>query len=218
MRAATRLERVHRTIRRRIKFFRECVDRSKVGRSRTENSWRALVVMELDNLIVSSLREFLVSTNFGTRGLSGRSIATTVPPFASDAHLAAEVLSVLNSTKWTRLGSPSEISRRYEYKIRSPRDCRTVLAQLGGSNLPEFDVALSLNSPLFDDIAVVRNFFAHRNRDTWASVRNHFSTTRGFPTFSSAVELLAYRRVGSSEELLDEWLLDAELFFDYAFQ
>jgi len=92
------------------------------------------------------------------------------------------------------------------------------LASLGGNNLSELDAALALNTTLFSDITVLRNFYAHRNRDTWRSASNYFVQQRGFPRFDKASDLLNYRRPTSGAELLEEWLLDAELFFDFALQ
>src|SRR5262249_26812381 len=147
------------------------------------NAWGAHIVIELDNLIISAFREFLVSSNRGVKGLSGRWAMTTVPPFPSDAHLSARALSIVNGVKYRRLGSPPTVDRREEHKFRNPREVRNVLVSFGSSNLPQFDAALALNTTLFTDIAVLRNFYAHRNRDTWLRTINHFATQRAFPQF-----------------------------------
>ncbi|HXQ71071.1 MAG TPA: hypothetical protein VN844_11315 [Pyrinomonadaceae bacterium] len=120
--------------------------------------------------------------------------------------------------KYQRMGSPPTVDRREEHKFRNPREVRTVLASLGGNNLPELDTALSLNTTLFSDIAVLRNFYAHRNRDTWQKTNNYFAQQRAFPNFKRAADLLGYRRPSSGVDMLEEWLADAELFFDFALQ
>jgi hypothetical protein len=116
------------------------------------------------------------------------------------------------------MGSPPTIDRREEHKFRNPREVRAVLASLGGNNLQEFDIALSLNTTLFSDIVVLRNFYAHRNRDTWRRACNYFTQQRAFPRFKRAADLLTYRRPSSGVMVLEEWLTDAELFFDLALQ
>jgi hypothetical protein len=203
---------------RRISFFRMCRSNLLAGNDRFANAWGAHIVIELDNLIISAFREFLVSSNFGVRGLSGRWASTTVPPFPSDSHLSAQALSIINSVKYRNLGSPPTIDRRQEHKFRNPRDVRTVLISLGGNNLRELDSALALNTTLFADIAVLRNFYAHRNRDTWRKAANYFTNERAFPSFKRAADLLNYRQPTSSVAMLEEWLADAELFFEFALQ
>ncbi len=203
---------------RRIAFFRGCQAKLLAGNDRGSNAWGAHVIIELDNLIISTFREFLVSSNFGVRGLSGRWASTMVPPFASDAHLSAQALSIVNAVKYRNMGSPPTVDRRDEHKFRNPREVRTVLASLGGNNLPELDSALALNTTLFSDIAVLRNFYAHRNRDTWRKATNYFTNNRAFPPFRRASDLLAYQRPTSGVRVLEEWLADAELFFDFALQ
>jgi len=218
MRAASRLDVIYSVICRRVVFFRECRAKFIADSDRSAGAWGAHVIIELDNLIVSAFREFLVSSNFGARGLSGRWASTAVGPFPTDAHFGAHALSIVNTVRYQNMGSPTAIDRRDEHKFRNPREVRTVLATLGGNNLAEFDTALSLNTTLFSDIAVLRNFYAHRNRDTWRRVNNYFSQQRAFPPMKRAADLLLYQRPGSGVDMLDEWLGDAELFFDFALQ
>ncbi|MCA1458614.1 hypothetical protein I6F35_36535 [Bradyrhizobium sp. BRP22] len=218
MRASSRFHTIQNVFNRRISFFRECQAKLLAGNDRGASAWGAHVVIELDNLLISTFREFLVSSNFGVKGLSGRWTSTAVPPFPSDAHLTARALSIVNSVKYRKIGSPLTIDRRDEHKFRNPREVRTVLASLGGSNLPELDTALALNTTLFSDIAVLRNFYAHRNRDTWRKVSDYFTQQRAYPRFKRASDLLAYQRPSSSVSVLGEWLADAELFVDFALQ
>lgn len=218
MRASHRFDTTQDALMRRISFFRSCQNSFLAGNDRAAATWGAHIIIELDNLIISTFREFLVSSNFGVKGLSGRWARTQVPPFPTDAHLGAQALSIVNSVRYQRLGSPQTVDRREEHKFRNPREVRNVLASLGGNNLPEFDAALALNTTLFSDIAVLRNFYAHRNRDTWRKVSNHFATQRGFPRFRKAADLLSYQRPGAAGSMLNEWLIDAELFFDFALQ
>jgi hypothetical protein len=218
MRATRRFGKILGVVQRRVQFFRACHSRLKSGSDRAAGTWGAHVVIELDNLLISAFREYLVSSNFGAKSLSGKWASTSVAPFPSDAHLCAQALAVVNSVKYRNLGSPITVDRRVEHKFRNPREVRTVLAAFGGSNLPEFDAALALNTTLFADIAVLRNFYAHRNRDTWRRTSNYFTQQRAFPIFSRASDLLNHRRPSASVELIEEWLSDAELFFEYALQ
>jgi len=217
MRASPRFDTLQAVFNRRIAFFRGCQAKLFADHDRAANAWGAHVVIELDNLIISTFREFLVSSNFGATGLSGRWAFTAAPPFPSDAHLSAQALSIINAVKYRRLGSPLVVDRRDEHKFRSPREVRTVLASLGGNNLSELDTALAVNTTLFSDIVVLRNFYAHRNRDTWRKTSDYFTRQRAYPRFKRAADLLSYR-LPSGVRVLEEWLGDAELFFDFALQ
>jgi hypothetical protein len=218
MRATRQLVSMYAVLKRRISYFRECSSRFLSGNSRFDNAWGAHVVIELDNLIVCTFRELIVSSNLGTRGISGSWIETQVSPFSKDSELCAKALAIVNSVKYSKMGSPLSIDRREEHKFRSPREVRVVLHSLGATNLGALDTALSLNSNLFSEIAVLRNFYAHRNRDTWSRASTYFSQQRGFPRFDRASELLAYRRPGSTESVVGEWMFDFELFFEFALQ
>jgi hypothetical protein len=176
----------------------------------------AFSAIELDNLVVSTLREFAISSLRGARTASGVRV-TTNRPFGAEEEIAAYMLSIVQVAAFQRLNYPARINRRYEVKIRDPRDTAKVFLSCGASNYPSLMNALALNTSLFVDLPTVRNFYAHRNGDTCRKVLNK---ARNMGVFGAkhADELMIAFLSGRPVSVFEEWLNDAELFFYEATQ
>lgn len=170
----------------------------------------AFAVIELDNLVLSSLREFTISTLRRARTASGQRVQVNAH-FGSAEAVGAYVLSVVEVVSFQRLGSPQAIDRRKEVKLRDPRLVERVLRHCNASNIQSFQTALSLNSSMFRDISSVRNFYAHRNEDTWKKVRN-IAQSRGILNPVHPDELMGHRLLPRPVTVLEDWMDDAELF------
>ncbi len=179
-----------------------------------EEHARALsfAVIELDNLVLGGMREFIISSLRGARTATGNRISVA-GHFTSAESVAAYVLSIVQAVTYQRIGSPAAVDRRQEAKIRDPRQVDRVLSTCSASNIGSVRNALSLNTSLFSDIATVRNFYAHRNEDTWAKVRRQ-ATEKGVLNIKHADEFVTRQIPGRPVSLLEDWLDDAELFFD----
>ena len=172
----------------------------------------ANVVIELDNLVLSGLREFLISSLRGAR-TKLRVRVTVTSRFDDEDKISAYILSILNTRKYASIGFPLTLRRTEEPTIRDPRDIRKVLAASFASNLPSVDSALSLNSAIFRDLGTVRNFYAHRNADTWSKARNK-AISSGILNVKHADEYVLAPLLPRPVSVFEDWLDDAELFFD----
>jgi hypothetical protein len=126
--------------------------------------------IELDNMVLIALRKFTVSCMFRARTVSGHRI-TTARLLKNEQEVSALIPSVVNTVKFRRLNRPAQIPRHGEPTVRDPNQTERVFQSCGASNLASLQNALALNLDLFRDIATVRNFYAHRNEDTWRKVR-----------------------------------------------
>jgi hypothetical protein len=72
---------------------------------------------------------------------------------------------------------------------------------------------LAFNFAVFRDIATVRNFYAHRNDDTARKVRAK-ARSMGIPTAYHADDLVTAAGVGRPVSLFEDWLREAQLFFE----
>lgn len=171
-------------------------------------------VIELDNLLMSAVRVFAISSLRGARTSSGQRISTSIP-FSSLEQISAYFLSVANSAKYSRMSNPVAVSRKDEPTIRDPRTTEQILSRCGASNLPSFQNALAWNFSVFMDVGTTRNFYAHRNDDTWRKVRTR-AGGMGILNISHPDQLLLSRIPTRSLTIFEDWLDETELFFEEA--
>lgn len=174
----------------------------------------AVSVIELDNLVLSSLRVLAISSLRSARTASGHRVTVT-RPFGDEREIGAFVLSVLSSPTYNRMNHPSHISRADEPTVRDPRDTAKVFRACGASNLASLQNALALNTTLFSDLGTMRNFYAHRNQDTWRKVLTK-GQAMGIFGARHANDIVTNGVPGRPVTVFEDWLDDAELFFEEA--
>lgn len=216
MTPSRQLEKLNFKIQNRLLSIRRAYQAAKIQDEDWKEEILAFSALELDNLIVGGLRCFMVSTLSATKSISNGKVLTSVS-FGSEGEAGAFILSVINSVKYAKLGSPQEIPKKEEPTIRHPRDVRKVLFSANASNLPAFDTAISLNAGVFDSLATVRNYFAHRNHDTWRKFKNRAQSSGVF-SVKRPEDFLNSRVRGLPLTVLDDWLDDTSIFFEYAMQ
>jgi hypothetical protein len=180
------------------------------------NNLLAVSAVELDNLIVSGFRCFLISCLSCAKRASGGKVSTSFR-FRSEGEIGAFILRAVNSVKYTRLNSPNSIQKSEEPTVRFPREVRAVLMQANSSNISAFDQAMSINSSVFDALCTVRNFYAHRNKDTWKKVVSK-TQGQGYFIIRSPGDFLHAPVRGLSTSVMEDWLDDITIFFDHAVQ
>ncbi|MBY5326530.1 hypothetical protein [Rhizobium leguminosarum] len=171
-------------------------------------------MIELDNLVLSSLRNLAISSLWGARTATGHRISTS-RTFGPQDEISAYFLSVANLTKYLRMSSPPTISRKEEPTIRDPRTTAAILNGCAASNLGALQNALAWNFAIFADLSTVRNFYAHRNDDTYRKVRNK-AASMGVLGLSHPDMLVTKRIANRSVTLFEDWLDETELFFEEA--
>jgi hypothetical protein len=172
----------------------------------------AFCAIELDNLIISGLRAFTVSTLSCARRASGVKV-TTNRQFSGEDQIAAFVVSTVAPKKYARMNAPATIARRDEQTIRDPKEIEKVLIGAAATNLISLQNALALNSPIFSNLKFVRHFYAHRNGDTWSQVSDR-ARNLGLMGIKCTDDLLVARVPNRPVMVFEDWLDDAELFFD----
>lgn len=211
MRPTTDLAKLREAVNGRLRRIRRVTTAAAYAPAGEASRSIAFGVVELDNLILGSMREFIVSSLRGARTASGHRISLN-GQFSASNGVAAYVLSVVSAVGYANMGSPQTIDRRNEVKIRDPKLIEKVLLHYNASNLSSVQIALSINTSLFRDIASVRNFYAHRNGDTWKKVRNQAQGI-GALNIKHPDELMSHHLPSRPVTLFEDWLDDAELFF-----
>jgi hypothetical protein len=109
--------------------------------------------------------------------------------------------------------SPATINRKDEPTIRNPKETEKILSACQVSNLAALQNSLAFNFPIFRDLATIRNFYAHRNEDTAWKVRNK-ARAMGLLNISHPDELVRTIVSGRPVAVFEDWLVEAQLFFD----
>lgn len=212
MRATTDLVKLHGALANRLlrlrRRFGTLIERPLGDRSLVI----ANVIIELDNLILSTLREFMISSLRGARTASGVRVKTN-RSFGPEDEISAYVLSVLNDVRFKNLKRPNRVSRREEPTIRDPRCLWKVFIDCNATNVPSLENALALNLALFRDLGTFRNFYAHRNADTWRKAKAR-AESLGALNVKHPDQVIQAQLNSRPVSLFEDWLDDAELFFE----
>ena len=132
------------------------------------------VVIELDNLFIQSIR---LLTQCSLRSLV-RSGGISIPNCSknlSELEFSTLVVGTLEPKKLSRITTRRQApSRRDEPTIRDPSLWAQFFTKLGSSPPRDFGNAISLNIQVYGEIAVFRNFYAHRGQDTLQHVASQF--------------------------------------------
>jgi hypothetical protein len=215
MHAVSDLAKLHDAVQYRLKRIKDRFA-SVAARPLTDrNMVVTTCVIELDNMNICALREFTISSLRRARTVR-RHRVTVNRPFGRETEIAAYILSVVNTVKFSRT-TPTDLNRNEEPTVRDPKDTEKVLINCGASNLPSLQRALALNVGVFRDLSTVRNFYAHRNENTCRKVRDK-ARALGAPPVSHPDELVQSAIAGRPVSIFEDWMGEAELFFDELMQ
>ncbi|WP_210166256.1 hypothetical protein [Methylobacterium sp. Leaf102] len=209
---------LHKSARRRLRYLNNTyASRSSLG-SAQQNALLSFCVVELDNIIINLHREFLVSALSTKCVTCGGAQVTHNQSLASSDEAMLYVMSVLEPNRFKKnYKSTVVLSRRDETKIRDPLKLQTLSIDCRLSNYNSIVNALSLNSTVFAEIAVFRNFYAHRNSQTAKAVFA-FCRNLGIATVDDAWDAVTLQPPGRPLNIYQSWITDlsnfAELLLD----
>lgn len=213
MQCATDLGKLRDSIVSRIRGLRQIASPIVTPLSPEDRRALAFITIELDNLVVVGLRQFMKSSLLRARTAAGVRITSTVQP-ASTEEAAAFIYRSLNPAGYSK-SRPRYISEKDEKAIRDPREIQKVFIDYSVSNLPNFALALSLNAEVFSEAKIFRHFFAHRAQNTYEAVQA-FAANTGIVGVDMPELLILRGRPGTGVRFVDGWLADVENFFDLA--
>ncbi|SRR6266571_5291020 len=104
--------------------------------------------------------------------------------------------------------------RRDEPAWHDPNTLLTLCRNLGASNLPHVEAALSSQSRVFSDLPVFRNYFAHRNQQTKRAAVA-LAPLNSVPASPRPTGVLLAIPAQRYQSLLLEWLDDLALTIEY---
>ncbi len=211
MRATSDLWKLRVAFNRRLRRIRQIYTAAQSLDKSARQSAIAFSVIELDNLVLSTTRQFTISTLRRARTARGHRIHVN-GRIGAEEEIAAFMLSVVQNYTYRKMGSPVTLNRRQEPKLRDPRDAEKIISASGASNVNSVRNALALNTTLFSDLATLRNFYAHRNDNTWRKVKKR-SLDLGIIGLKHPDEFVNQVVARRPVTIFEDWLDDAELFF-----
>jgi len=170
----------------------------------------ALAAIDVLNTWSNFARAYWFSA-FGTpRTTLGRSITSSRPLVASDP-LGFAVLTFRPNAQPNSYG---RWDTRSEPTWHDPQTLLRLTSEAGLSCFADVAAAFSVNSRVFYDLPVLRNYFAHRNQETYyAALR--VAPLNSVPTPKRPSEILTSVPATSTQSLFLNWLGDFDLVADY---
>lgn len=214
MQSVSDLKKLRDAINGRVTYLRQVAQLVSAPLGSEDRRAISYVAIELDNVIITGLRQYTKSSLLGSRTADGQRITASVKPNSTE-EAAALIYASLNPAGYDRNGRPASIKERDEITFRDPKRAEKVMTDYAASNLPNLTVALSLNAQVFGELKTLRHFFAHRAQNTFEAVQK-FAIDRAIIKFETPEHLVLRGRPGTGVKFLDGWLAEVENFFELA--
>lgn len=184
------------------------------NQQRVASGYLGSLVIELDNLIVDSLRSYALALVRRHQAL-GNPIRRIGIRTIADNEFNAFLLEQMKPAQYQNRGRPISINRRDAPNVRDPA---AMLHALNGSHivgLGDLGNAVALNFSVFSDIKFPRHYYAHRNFSTFDTLR------RNAPPLASGLvktpeDYLCFINPATRAVKFTEWTDEVRTFFDIA--
>lgn len=172
----------------------------------------AYAIIECINAWSVFAREYYLSCSLiSAKTINGIPVTSTIQRFSSERDAILYSIQHLKPTLYARASASSSISPRDEPTWHETRTLIVISNQLGWNNLATISSSFSYPTTFFEHCPTVRNFFAHRNKETAAKVVRLASRPPYSATVKSAAEFVGVRLPGRGQTLIEEWIEDLRL-------
>jgi len=211
VRATHRLNKLHTAAVNRITRLRSLVSHCSGPVTPETDRVISWTVIEALNLWSGFLRSYYLSGAITTRSNLGTKVVFTSKTFPNAE--AAMRFAIITKKKKTFTGPI--VSRRDEPPWHDAGILFDLLRLLSVSNLPQVRAAFSTNAAFINDLAVVRNFYAHRCDETFrkaarVGVRLGLTATPRL----RATEIMCSRLPSRPQNVITDWLDDMRTVID----
>jgi hypothetical protein len=183
---------------------------------RVGSGYLGSLVIELDNLIVDSLRTYAISLTRRHQAL-GNSIRRIGSRCISPDEFNSLILEMRQPQAYRGRGNPISVPRRDCPNIRLPQEMHQVLTKVGVGGLVDLQNAIALNFAVFGELRHARHYYAHRNFDTLDVLRRN-SAPMASGVAATPEEYIHYPNPKTSDPKFIEWADEVRTFFDVATQ
>ncbi len=199
------LRRLHRSANTRLIWLRDKVINLTPATSFSHDESIAFVVIETVNVWASFTRAYYLSWFMKPRTLTGQRVSCTQPLRSfQDALLFA--IRHSRSPGYKRASS----MRRDEPAWHDPGNLLSLARAVGPSNIEQISSVLSFGATYPSNLPTVRNFYAHRNDETFRKVQNK-AVLLGLGTNLRPCEFVCAALPLRPQNVISDWLDEIRL-------
>lgn len=208
---------LHNAAKRRLFKLRTLADDAVISRRNNfffaSNQLVSFVTLELHTLIANFFRAYYLSIVLSPRTEGGvRITCNPVIRIYEDAIDAA--MKACKQKQWAKAAGVKTWSRYDEPKWHETNTLLRSCFEISSTNYSTVVAALSIPTRMFDHLTIFRNFFAHRNESTSSRASQIAVTSYGIYSESMPVNILLTPAYGRPQELIFDWIDDANNAFD----
>ncbi len=202
MNQATDLVVLKQSLGRRAVFLRQLIDALSPPLDAAADRLVSYTAIEALNTWASFARAYYLSCClYHARRANGTNVTLTGTTITSSIDALFWAARVVKGAK------KPPINRREEPAWHDPNTLLKTFAALNVSNLSQVQAAFSYSTSAFAYLPTVRNFFAHRNKDTMHKVRD-VARHLGINPNQRACEIVCSAMGGRPQNILADWLDD----------
>ena len=206
MRSHPDLEKLTNAAARRLLLLRAIADECTGPVTPESERKLAVVAIEAVNLWALFSRSFYLSCFLSGRRRSGSRVALSLARIGNKRDAIRFSIQELKP----KLKNKSSWRMREEPAWRRPDTLLKLFARGGASNLPQVQSAFGYSTRVFEELPVLRNFYAHRNEET-AKLSVNVARSLGVPSSSRPSEILSARLPGRPQNVLCDYLDDMRI-------
>jgi hypothetical protein len=200
-----RYQRLHRSANTRLLWLRDKVNNLTPITSFSHDESIAYVAIESTNIWAAFTRAYYLSWCMKPRTMTGQRV-NCVHHFTSFEEALLFAIRHLRSAGYRR----SRPSRRDEPTWHDPGNLLELAAAVGVSNIGQISSALSFGATYGSNLPTVRNFYAHRNDETFRKVQNK-AALLGLGTNLRPCEFVCAALPSRPQNLISDWLDEIRL-------
>jgi hypothetical protein len=197
--------RLHRSANMRLIWLRDKVNSLTPITSLSHDESIAYVVIESTNIWASFTRAYYLSWFMKPRTMTGQRVNCT-RHFVSFQDALLFAIRHLRSPEYKR----ARASRRDEPTWHDPGNLLSLAAAVGVSNIGQISSALSFGATYSSNLPTVRNFYAHRNDETFRKVQNK-AALLGLGTNLRPGEFVCAALPSRPQNVISDWLDEMRL-------
>ena len=205
MRPHYKYERLHRSAATRLIWLHGKVSTLNPSLSQLHDETIAFVTVEALNIWSSFVRAYYLSWFLRPKTMAGQRV-TCSHHFVLFQDALIFSVQLLRPRRF----SGGRVSRRDEPTWHDPANLLSLARAVGVSNLSQISSALSFGATYADNLPTVRNFYAHRNEETFSKVQRQ-AALLGMGTDLRPCEFVCAALPSRPQNLISDWLDEMRL-------
>jgi len=208
---------LHNAAKRRLIRLRTLANDAVISRRNnlffSSNQLVSFVTLELHTLVANFFRAYYLSIVLGPRTEGGIRI-TCDPAIRVYEDAIDAAMKACKNKQWVKAAGGKTWSRYDEPKWHETDTLLRSCLEISSTNYGTVVTALSIPTGMFEHLTIFRNFFAHRNESTSYRASQIAIASYSIYSESMPVNILLTPAYGRPQELIFDWIDDANNAFD----